>query len=57
MEPGTKADPKYIADAWYEMYTKQEKAEDTYLVPSAVTKQLTSQMLDEHRAHLPEGFK
>jgi hypothetical protein len=29
IKPDTRTDPKYIADAWYEMYNKKEKAEDT----------------------------
>lgn len=32
IKPGTQTDPKYIADAWYEMYNKKEKAEDTFPV-------------------------
>jgi short-subunit dehydrogenase len=32
---GTQTDPKFIADAWYEMYTKKDKSEETF--PLGVT--------------------
>ncbi|UUZ84231.1 SDR family NAD(P)-dependent oxidoreductase [Paenibacillus sp. P26] len=35
IKPGTQTDPKYIADAWFEMYTKKNKAEETF--PIGVT--------------------
>ncbi|MET3212202.1 UNVERIFIED_CONTAM: hypothetical protein ABIC26_005224 [Paenibacillus sp. PvR008] len=32
IKPGTQTDPKFIADAWYDMYTSQAKAEGTFPV-------------------------
>lgn len=35
IKPGTATDPGLIADAWYDLYTGREKAEDTF--PQGVT--------------------
>lgn len=32
IKPGTQTDPAIIADAWYDMYVKQDKAEETFPV-------------------------
>jgi short-subunit dehydrogenase len=32
IKPGTQTDPSYIADAWYDMYSRQDKAEETFPV-------------------------
>lgn len=32
IKPGTQTDPGIIADAWYDMYIKQDKAEETFPV-------------------------
>ncbi|WP_217591750.1 SDR family oxidoreductase [Cohnella sp. GbtcB17] len=32
IKPGTQTDPSYIADAWFALYSKQDKAEETFPV-------------------------